>query len=88
MLQVLRIFILINDDRSGNCTIHSDRRNCKVMCCVSMWVCCPDLTKCFTFPTFLLHFILASVLFSSKPACKARPLLPNVTKINKHTIPL
>lgn len=79
--QVLRIFILINDDRNGNC-FHSDRGRCSHV----VWACegvCPDLTMCFTFPTFLLHFLLASVLFSSKLACKARLLLPNVTKINK-----
>lgn len=51
-----------------------------------MWACgcvCLDHTTCLTFPTFSLHFLLASVLFSNKPGCKAVPLLPSVTGANK-----
>lgn len=31
---------------------------------------CPDLTTCFTFSALLLHFLLASGLFSNKPGAK------------------
>lgn len=51
-----------------------------------VWACgtmCPDLTTCFTFSTLLVHFLLASVLFSNKPGWKAMPLLLDVTGANK-----
>lgn len=60
--------------------IEESAKSCVVWACGSL---CPDLTTCFTFSTFLVHFLLASVLFSNKPGWKAVPLPPNVTGANK-----
>lgn len=60
--------------------IEESAKSCVVWACGSV---CSDLTTCFTFSTFFVHFLLASVLFSNKPGWKAMPLLPNVTGAHK-----